>query len=579
MEALNDSPRIVRRSAVAELGLPSTLHAVTRRVLAARGITSAAMLDHSLTSLLPASELGDLTLAAELIATTMRSGKRILVVGDFDADGATSTALALRALRAMGATDVDYLVPNRFEYGYGLTPEIVELARQREPALIITVDNGMSSVAGVAVARAAGIRVIITDHHLPGAALPAADAIVNPNLASAAFPSKCLAGVGVIFYVMLALRTKLRADGWFTAVAEPKLADLLDLVALGTVADVVPLDHNNRRMVAQGLARIRAGQCQPGITAIIAAAGRDRARLTASDLGFAVGPRLNAAGRLADMALGIECLLSDDPARCAAIADQLDSLNRERREIEQSMRDEAMEQVAQAVRSAEQPVLPAAFALFDERWHQGVVGIVAARIKDRYHRPAIAFAPADEFTIKGSARSIPGLHIRDALDAVASMHPDLLSRFGGHAMAAGLSLARADFERFRTVFADIVKQRLEPDALERRIASDGELTTADFSLALARELAQVSPWGQGFPEPRFDGRFTILSRRIVGGSHARLELMPESGRESCQAIAFGAAGERWFVEDDVIHAVYKLDINDYGGVQSLQLVIDYAESA
>lgn len=579
MRVAGDKPCIVRRESATGDALPSTLHAVTRRVLAARGILSEDMLDTSLKGLLPACELGDLESAAALIAATMRSGGRILVVGDFDADGATSTALALRALRAMGAPDVDYLVPNRFEYGYGLTPEIVELARLREPALIITVDNGMSSFDGVAVARAAGIRVIITDHHLPGAVLPMADAIVNPNLAVATFPSKCLAGVGVIFYVMLALRAHLRSAGWFAALPEPNLASLLDLVALGTVADVVPLDQNNRRMVAQGLARIRAGQCQPGIAAIIAAAGRNRARLTASDLGFAVGPRLNAAGRLADMALGIECLLSDDASRCAGIADQLDSLNRERREIEQTMRDEALEQIARAVHGFRQDALPAAFALFDETWHQGVVGIVAARVKDRYHRPAIAFAPAGEDTLKGSARSIPGLHIRDALDAVASAHPDLLSRFGGHAMAAGLSLARADFERFRAVFAETVGARLDADALERRIASDGALAPGDFSLELARELARVSPWGQGFPEPRFDGCFTISDRRVVGGSHARLVLTPEGGRDSYAAIAFGAASERWFVEDDVIHAVYKLDVNDYGGVDTLQLVVDYAERA
>lgn len=568
---------IVRRPLARADTLPPRLHAVTRRVLAARGIELESLLDTSLKGLLPASDLGGLEAAVDIIQSAMMNDGRMLVVGDFDADGATSTALALRALRAMGATSVDYLVPNRFEYGYGLTPEIVALARERNPDLIITVDNGMSSIDGVASAHAAGIRVIITDHHLPGAALPDADAIVNPNLATAAFPSKCLAGVGVIFYVMLALRTRLRDSGWFKTRPEPNLAVFLDLVALGTVADVVPLDHNNRRLVAQGLARIRAGRCQPGIEAIIAVAGRNRARLTAGDLGFAVGPRLNAAGRLADMALGIECLLADDPARAQAIAEQLDELNRERREIEESMRDEALAQIAKVIKKAEMGALPAAFALFDDNWHQGVVGIVAARVKDRYHRPAIAFAPGGDGMIKGSARSIPGLHMRDALDAVATAHPGMLTRFGGHAMAAGLTLASADFERFRAAFAEVVLARVDADLLERRILTDGELEAADFSLELARELAEVSPWGQGFPEPRFDGRFRITDRRIVGGTHARLVLETQGSDKTHAAIAFGAAGESWFREADAIRAVYKLDVNDYGGIETVQLIVDYAE--
>lgn len=571
-------PRIVQRTVPGDAFLPAELHAVTRRVLAARGITSPGLLDTSLKGLLPATELGGSAAAVRLIAEVMQAGARILVIGDFDADGATSTALALRGLRAMGARDVGYLVPNRFEYGYGLTPEIVDLAAQQSPTLIITVDNGISSIDGVARAREYGMRVLITDHHLPGASRPQADAIVNPNLPDDLFPSKALAGVGVIFYVMTALRTYLREQGWFTArgIAEPNLAALLDLVALGTVADVVPLDHNNRRLVAQGLARIRAGQCQPGISALIAVGGRNRARLTASDLGFAVGPRLNAAGRLSDMSLGIECLLSDNADRCAAIAEQLDALNRERRELEDVMRESAFESIEAALKRQVAQELPAAFCVFDEDWHQGVIGIVAARVKDRFHRPTIAFAPADADTLKGSARSIPGLHIRDALDAVAARHPALLSKFGGHAMAAGLVLARDALPAFRAAFIAQVATLLDAETRERRIDTDGELGVGEFSLHLARELAAIAPWGQGFPEPRFEGVFKVEDRRVVGGKHARLVLAPRDARGTVAAIAFGAASEPWFAKAEHIHAVYKLDVNDYGGIETVQLVVDYA---
>ncbi len=573
-------PRIVRRTASGAERLPTHWHAVTRRVLAARGVCSEADLDTALAGMHDVAALGGSAAAAGLIATTVGSGGRILVVGDFDADGATSTALALRALRAMGVRNADYLVPNRFEYGYGLTPGIVALARERDPALIITVDNGVSSVEGVAAAAAAGIRVLVTDHHLPGAVLPAADAMVNPNLDGDPFPSKNLAGVGVIFYVMSALRAHLRARGWFEAkrIAEPRLADLLDLVALGTVADVVPLDHNNRRLVAQGLARIRAGRCQPGIAALVDVAGRSRTRLSSADLGFALGPRLNAAGRLADMSLGIECLLSDDPARAAAMADELDRLNRERREIEGEMREHAFELIARALPSPAAAELPAAFCLHHEDWHQGVIGIVAARIKDRYHRPAIAFASGDDGQLKGSARSVPGLHIRDALDCVASRHPGLVPRFGGHAMAAGLTLAASRLHEFEAAFCEVVDRLLDEDARLKRLPSDGELAPQEFDLELARELAAVTPWGQGFPEPRFDGVFAIEDRRVVGQTHARLVLRPEGADDTVAAIAFGAADEAWFRDAERIRAVYKLDVNDYRGLETLQLVVDYAEA-
>jgi single-stranded-DNA-specific exonuclease len=574
-------PKIVRRAVVDDGNLPAEWPAVIRRVLGSRGIHELAEIDISLAGLYPATSLGGIEVAVDLIEACLQTDRRILVIGDFDADGATSTAVAIRALTSMGASNVGYLVPNRFEFGYGLTPEIVALAAEQKPELIITVDNGVSSLEGVAAAQAAGIKVLITDHHLPGKALPSAEAIVNPNLGNDAFPSKNLAGVGVIFYVMGALRARLRARGWFQTrgLVEPKLADLLDLVALGTVADVVALDHNNRRLVGQGLARIRAGRCQPGIAALLDVAGRERAHLTTSDLGFAIGPRLNAAGRLADMSLGIECLLSDNPAQCAAIADELDRLNRERREIEGEMRDHAFELIEGVLPEVAGSELPAAFCVFHEDWHQGVIGIVAARVKDRVHRPVIAFACADDGSLKGSARSIPGLHIRDVLDAVATRNPGLITRFGGHAMAAGLTLARDHYEEFERAFADAVASRLDAETKDKHIASDGELGPKDFNLKLARELAEAAPWGQGFPEPRFDGWFDIEDRRVVGGSHGRLVLRAEGHHDTVAAIAFGASTQTWFTQASRIRAVYKLDINNYRGIETLQLVVDHAEPA
>jgi single-stranded-DNA-specific exonuclease len=578
---VSDAVRIVQRPITATAELPQAWHPVLRRVLAGRGVQDSAALDTSLSGLHGFDTLSGMGTAVTLIEAVMRAGKRILVIGDFDADGATSTALAVRALRAMGANDVDYLVPNRFEFGYGLTPEIVALAAQRQPALIITVDNGVSSIDGVASARALGIAVLVTDHHLPGAELPAADAMVNPNLYDDPFPSKNLAGVGVIFYVMSALRAQLRARGWFVErqIVEPKLAELLDLVALGTVADVVSLDQNNRRLVAQGVARIRAGRCQAGVAALINIAGRNRARLTTSDLGFAIGPRLNAAGRLADMSLGIECLLSDDPQRCAAIADELDRLNKERREIEGDMREHAFELIDAMLPSPAARDLPSAFCVFHEAWHQGVVGIVAARVKDRFHRPVVAFAEGEDGTLKGSARSIPGLHIRDALEQVASNHPGLITRFGGHAMAAGLSLQRECYETFRQAFVGTVDALLDSDAKAKLVMSDGALTPDEMTMDLARELGTAAPWGQGFPEPRFEGVFDVLERRIVGTNHARLVLRVAGAHNSVAGIAFGAAEQAWYRDSMRVRAVYKLDINEYRGVESLQLVIDYLEPA
>lgn len=558
--------------------LPEDLHPVLRRVYRARQLLATDDLDLSLARLIPPDRLRDMALATELLEKTLRDGRRILIVADFDADGATSCALAVRALRAMGAGHVDFLVPNRFEYGYGLTPEIVKLARPRAPHLLITVDNGISSVEGVAAARAAGMQVLITDHHLPGERLPQADVIVNPNQHGDSFPSKALAGVGVIFYVMTALRARLRENGWFSqkGIPEPNLAELLDLVALGTVADVVPLDHNNRILVSQGLARIRAGKCVPGIRALLRVAGRDHSRITATDLGFLVAPRLNAAGRLADMSLGIACLLSDSDSEAEGIARQLDQLNRERRQIEADMQKTAMTAV-ERLHLADSG-LPPGLCLFDEGWHQGVIGLVAARVKERTHRPVIAFAPAGENEIKGSARSVPGLHIRDALDNVAARYPDLLQKFGGHAMAAGLTLARDRFDDFRTAFEDEVGRWLSEDDLQGRLLTDGELASGDFTLELAELLRAAGPWGQAFPEPVFEGNFEVLESRVVGEKHLKLAVRSAKGAPTLSAIAFQAAPRGVAPDWPRVRAAYRLDVNEYQGRRGLQLVIEHLEA-
>jgi single-stranded-DNA-specific exonuclease len=567
---------IVRRNVEDDVPdtLPDDLHPVLRRIYLARRVRSALELDRSLERLASPDALLGISRAVELLAQALRDRKRILVVADFDADGATSCALVVRALQALGARDVEYLVPNRFEYGYGLTPEIVQVAAERRPDVLITVDNGISSVEGVRAAQAFGMKVLITDHHLAGAELPPADAIVNPNQPGDQFPSKALAGVGVVFYVMLALRTRLRTDGWFTerGIPEPNLAKLLDLAALGTVADVVPLDANNRILVAQGLARIRAGQCCPGIRALIAVGGREAARLSATDLGFVVAPRLNAAGRLTDMSLGIECLLTDDPQRAQELARKLDQLNRERREIERDMRAQAATAVAALQLESR---LPRGLCLFDESWHQGVIGIVAARVRERTHRPVIAFAPASGTELKGSARSVPGLHIRDALDAIATLHPRLLRKFGGHAMAAGLTLERDCFDDFTAAFDEEVSRWLTEDDLRGTVLSDGELTSAEFTLELAEILRAGGPWGSAFPEPIFDGDFEVVERRIVGQKHLKLALRPSNGGHALQAIAFGAADT---APDGVrVRAAYRLDVNEYRGYRSLQLVVEHME--
>jgi single-stranded-DNA-specific exonuclease len=565
--------RIVQRPATARF-LPN-LHPVLARVYAARHVASSAELEHTLELLQPPGLLKGMEAAVDLLARAIRNGLRLLIVADFDADGATSCALALRALRAMGAREVQFVVPNRFEYGYGLTPEIVAVAAQYQPDVLITVDNGISSIEGVQAAKTLGMQVLITDHHLPAAELPLADAIVNPNQPGDDFPSKHLAGVGVIFYVMLALRSRLRSDGWFAErnVTEPNLARLLDLVALGTVADVVPLDHNNRILVAQGLKRINQGQACPGILALLKAAGRKPGRLAAADLGFVVAPRLNAAGRLTDMSLGIECLLTDSESRAQEIAQELDRLNRDRRAIESEMQNQALA-IVQELHLGEHG-LPAGVCLFDPAWHQGVIGILAARIRERVHRPVIAFAPATETEIKGSARSVPGLHIRDVLDAVAARHPGLVSKFGGHAMAAGLSLPRTHFDAFQRAFAEEVARHLDADDLHGEIHSDGTLAADDLTLDLAQQLRAAGPWGQGFPEPMFDGEFEVVNQRVVAEKHLKLYLRAAPGADPVEAIAFRALESATLPAWSRIRAAYRLDVNEYQGNRSLQLVIEY----
>ncbi len=573
---------ILQRSADTAHALPATLHPVLRRIYAARQVTDARQLELKLEHLHPPAALKGMGRAVALLSEALRDQQRILIVADFDADGATSCALAVRALRLLGASDMRYVVPNRFEYGYGLTPEIVAVAAEQQPQLIITVDNGISSIEGVACARERGIRVLITDHHLPGVSLPAADAIVNPNQPGDVFPAKNLAGVGVIFYLMLALRAHLRESGWFAerGLREPNLAHLLDLVALGTVADVVPLDHTNRILVAQGLVRIRERRCSAGLLALLQVAGRAAERISAADLGFAVAPRLNAAGRLTDMSLGIECLLNDDPDVALAMAQRLDELNRERRAIETQMQAQA-EALLDDLRLSENNALPCGLCLFNPDWHQGVIGILAGRIKDRVHRPVIVFALTGESEIKGSARSIPGLHILDALGAVATRHPGLLSKFGGHAMAAGLSLRRADLPRLRAAFDAEVRLHLDPAQLQGTLLSDGALAPADISLELAEALRDAGPWGQGFPEPVFDGVFEIRNQRLLNDRHLKLSLKHPDGAQLFDAIAFNVEEQALSLAQNAacVRLAYKLDVNVYQDRRSVQLLIEHIQPA
>ena len=572
-------PRILERHiSNGSDNLPADMHPVLRRVYLARQVSDVIQTENTLKHLLPFDQLKGIEQAVTMLAEAIDQQQRILIVGDYDADGATSCALAVRALRAMGAMQIDYLVPNRFEYGYGLTPEIVEVAKGMQPDVIVTVDNGIASIEGVEAARAAHIKVIITDHHLPGTSLPQADAIVNPNQDGDPFTSKHLAGVGVIFYLMVALRAHLRQQHWFEThqINEPNMAEYLDLVALGTVADVVKLDHNNRILVAQGLARMRARQACPGIRALLQVAGRDAKKVTSTDLGFCVGPRLNAAGRLDDMRIGIACLLCDDDDEALQRAKVLDKFNRERRQIEQTMREQAAAHLERIMQQATTNTLPSALCVFDPTFHEGVIGILAGRIKEQTHRPTIVFAQTNDDCIKGSARSIPGLHIRDALDRVATSHPALLSKFGGHAMAAGLTLRKEDFSAFVDVFNSIVDELLDEDALQQVIHSDGYLNAQDINLQLAQTLREAGPWGQGFPEPQFEGEFELVQRRIVGEHHLKMVLKGD-GNTLIDAIAFQTTDRDWPEEVSHVKVVYKLDVNEFNGRRSAQFIVDYLE--
>ena len=572
----SSNKQIVRR-AREDLSLASIHDELLNHIYTARGVTDVAQLEYSLSQLLSFDNMTGIKTAVSILMKALTQQQRILIVADFDADGATSCAMMLRALKMLGAAHVDYLVPNRFSYGYGLTPEIVALALQKNPDLIITVDNGISSVDGVAAAKQAGVKVVVTDHHLPGKVLPEADAIVNPNQHGDVFPAKSTAGVGVAFYVMLALRAELRQQQWFAQqqIAEPNLANLLDLVALGTVADVVPLEQNNRILVSQGLARVRKGQCCKGIEALLRVAGRNQAQCVAADFGFTVGPRLNAAGRLEDMSIGIECLLTDDPVRALDLAQQLDKLNKQRREIETDMRQQAFAALEKLELGTEQPV---GVCLYDASWHQGVIGILASRVKEQLHRPVIAFAPGEESgTLKGSARSIPGLHIRDALDAVAAMHPDLINKFGGHAMAAGLSLPLENLSSFRLAFDAQVRQQLSDEDLQGVIVSDGELPPNELTLEFAEKLRHAGPWGQGFPEPVFDGEFEIVSKRVLGDKHLKLMLRIPDSDGCIDAIAFNVTDENWATGVQYVRMAYRLDVNEFNGRKSAQLMVEQIE--
>lgn len=568
------------------------------RIYAGRQIQDPAELQLDAAGLHPPAQLTDIEKAAALLVNIRNRQGRILIVADFDADGATSCALVIRALTQMGYHHIDYIVPDRFTCGYGLSPEVADMALARKPDLVITVDNGISSITGVASLKSAGVQVLITDHHLPGDSLPEADAIVNPNRQDCAFPSKNLAGVGVAFYLMLALRAQLRHEGAFATTKEPQLADLLDLVALGTVADLVPLDRNNRILVEQGLRRMRAGRCCAGIAAIAKRAGRNLAQLNTGDLGFAVAPRLNAAGRLEDMSLGISCLLSDDPITADRFAVELNAINEERKRIESDMREQAAiimaDRELQALADAGNE-LPPILCLYRADWHQGVVGILASRLKEQFHRPVLVFANAAQavpgttadnepaetassaaIELKGSGRSIPGLHLRDLLDRVASQHPGLIDRFGGHAMAAGLSLTADRLEAFTQAVTDAATAMLDSESLTRTVVTDGNIAAQDMQLATAETLREAGPWGQAFPEPLFDGEFSVLDQRIVGSNHLKLRVRPEGSELSLDAIAFNVDTDIWpDPARKTVRLVYRLDVNEFRQQRQLQLVVDH----
>ena len=578
--------QIVRRAKVDDNHLPDNIHPLIKQIYASRGIESATELELNVSQLCSIESLKGIEQGCQVLHQALLENKNIAIIGDFDADGATSTALMMEALRLFGSDNYQFIVPNRFLYGYGLTPEIVEIAAEKGAELLITVDNGISCVAGVAKAKSLALGVIVTDHHLPGMTLPDADAIINPNQVGCDFPSKSLAGVGVAFYFMMAMRKYLREKNWFVdkQIQEPNIAQLLDLVALGTVADVVALDNNNRILVEQGLKRIRAGVTRPGIQALLEIAGKDQTKIVASDFGFALGPRINAAGRLDDMSYGINCLLAKDLASARVMAADLDDLNKSRREIEQGMQQEA-EHVLKSLNFSDDN-LPHAISLFQSDWHQGVIGIVAGRLKEKFHRPSIVFAgTSDDISsdnhnksteIKGSARSIPGLHIRDLLEHIDTQHPNIIIKFGGHAMAAGLSIMEDNFVKFQQLFNQYAQQWLSSDDLKGTLSSDGELPTQEMTLGFAQLLRDSGPWGQNFIEPLFDGNFKLIQQRIVGQKH--LKLVVEKDGHVFDAIAFNVDLHRWpDHKAQQVHLAYRLDINEFRGKQTVQFMVEYLE--
>lgn len=569
--------KIINRDVPDGINLPDSIHPVLKRIYASRNIKSSEDLDYSLGSLIPYEELGGIDDAVILLQEMITQKKRILIVADFDADGATSCALAIRGLTAMGAEDVIYVVPNRFEHGYGLSPKIVDVALDHDPDLIVTVDNGISSISGVEHAKKNGIKVLITDHHLPGDKLPSADVIINPQLKENKFPSKNLAGVGVIFYILLALRAKLKAENWFDEknIKYPNLANLLDLVALGTISDLVPLDKNNRTMVAHGLKLMRKNKSKAGILAILNQSGRQLSTLTSGDLSFAIAPRLNAAGRLTDMSLGIECLLTDDKENAVEMAKKLNQLNIERRQIQDNMEEQALTEFEKYLQDTSKK-MPHGICIYNQNWHQGVVGILAAKIKEKFNRPVIVFAQECQGILKGSARSITELHIKDVFDEIARLYPELILTFGGHAMAAGLTIEESQFDRFSDVFNKVVNQYISSDSLEDQCLTDGELSGDDFSLPLALAIQNAGPWGQSFPEPIFVGQFKILDKRVVGESHLKLKLQSRNNN-TLDAIAFNMTGDDWPSKLEQITSTYRLGINNYRGHSQIQLFIEHIE--
>lgn len=585
---------IIKRydSKIPDALLESELHPLLKRVYANRNITNPNELNYQLDQLLDYSQLKGINKAVDVIAGAIFDNKMITVVGDYDADGATSTALVVKALRMFGHANVNYLVPNRFEYGYGLSPEIVDVCLADKPELIITVDNGISSIDGVKHAKNNGIKVVVTDHHLAGQHLPEADAIVNPNQPGCTFPSKCIAGVGVAFYTMLALRAFLRDSNWFVPQNEiPNMAVLLDLVALGTVADVVPLDKNNRIMIENGLQRIRSGRCIAGISALLTVAKRNQASCASMDLAFYVAPRLNAAGRLEDMSQGIACLLSDNQHQALTIAAQLNGLNAKRKDIEKDMLDNALTILNATVNFKEDETLPAGICIYDASWHQGVIGLLASRVKEKYYRPVIAFADAGDNEMKGSARSIPGLHIRDVLEAIATSNPELIQKFGGHAMAAGLSISKENYDTFYKRYSEEVERQLNVDDLEKAIFSDGSISAEEMNLESAEILQLAGPWGQHFQEPVFDDTFEIANWKIIGDKHLKLQLKPSNASHSSEvkadpetssiidAIAFNKDESALPKNNDIIRASYRMSVNEFRGDRTLQLIIDCIEPA